>query len=93
MEPYLYPDDVFLVSNSTSFNDLSVGDVIVFKKPNDTSKSIIARIIDIQFDSQGRPIITTKGDANPSSIPGTDFPIKKDNYIGKVTSIIIHVQK
>jgi len=26
----------------------------------------------------------TKGDANPASIPGTDFPITENEYIGKV---------
>ncbi len=93
MEPYFYPDDMLLVSNSTSFNYLSMGDVIVFKKPADISVSIIARIIDIQIDSVGQRIITTKGDNNLSPIPGTDFPIKKDNYIGKVTSVITRVQK
>ena len=77
---------MLLVSNSTSFNDLSIGNVIVFEKPADISVSIIARIIDIQTDSIGQRI-TTKGDANPSSIPGTDSPIKKDNYIGKVISV------
>ncbi|MGG6460325.1 MAG: hypothetical protein ACM3JQ_02745 [Candidatus Eiseniibacteriota bacterium] len=50
-------------------------------------------MIDIQTDPVGRRIITTKGDNNPSPIPGTDFPIKKDNYIGKVTSVITRVQK
>ncbi|HEX9319773.1 MAG TPA: signal peptidase I [Nitrososphaeraceae archaeon] len=93
MEPYFYPDDMLLVSNSTAFNDVRIGDVIVFKKPADNSISIIARIIDIQTDSVGQRIITTKGDNNPSPILGTDFRIKKDNYIGKVISVITQVQK
>ena len=84
---------MLLVSNSTSFNDLSIGDVVVFKKPADISVSIIARIIDIQTDSVGQRIITTKGDNNPSPIPGTDVRVKKDNYIGKVISVITQVQK
>jgi signal peptidase I len=92
MEPYLYPNDLFLVSNSTSFNDLSVGDVIAFKKPSDISVVIVGRIIDVQSNPEGERTVTTKGDANPSPIPGTDSPIKKENYIGKVVSIITHVQ-
>ncbi|TAK19724.1 MAG: signal peptidase I, partial [Nitrosarchaeum sp.] len=32
--------------------------------------------------------IRTKGDANPASIPGTDFPITKEEYIGKVAYTI-----
>jgi signal peptidase len=33
-------------------------------------------------------IIRTKGDNNPGSIPGTDFPITKEDYIGKVVYVI-----
>ena len=32
--------------------------------------------------------IRTQGDANPGSIPGTDFPITEEEYIGKVAHII-----
>ena len=30
----------------------------------------------------------TQGDANPYSIPGIDFPIFMENYVGKVVYII-----
>ncbi|MGI0066414.1 MAG: signal peptidase I, partial [Nitrosotalea sp.] len=33
-------------------------------------------------------VIRTKGDANPGSIPGTDFPITKGDYIGKVVYVV-----
>ena len=32
--------------------------------------------------------ILTKGDANECSIPGVDIPITKENYVGKVISVI-----
>jgi len=32
--------------------------------------------------------LKTKGDANPSSIPGTDYPITEEEYIGKVAYVI-----
>ena len=35
--------------------------------------------------------IRTKGDANPASIPGTDFPITEEEYIGKVAYVIPQV--
>ena len=35
--------------------------------------------------------IRTKGDANPTSIPGTDFPITEEEYIGKVAYVIPQV--
>jgi signal peptidase I len=33
-------------------------------------------------------IIRTKGDANPSSIPGIDYPVREQDYIGKVVYVI-----
>ena len=33
-------------------------------------------------------MVRTRGDANPASIPGTDYPIKQDDYIGKVIYVI-----
>jgi signal peptidase len=40
------------------------------------------------FDSDGQRVIRTKGDANPSSIQGVDYPITEDNYVGKVVYAI-----
>jgi signal peptidase len=48
----------------------------------------VHRIIEILQGNDGDRIIRTKGDANPSSIPGTDFPITRDDYIGSVISVI-----
>jgi signal peptidase len=39
-------------------------------------------------DGDGERIVRTRGDANPASIPGTDYPIKQDDYIGKVIYVI-----
>jgi signal peptidase len=33
-------------------------------------------------------VVRTKGDANPASIPGTDYPIREDNYIGRVVYVM-----
>jgi signal peptidase len=38
--------------------------------------------------SSSNRIIRTKGDANPSSIPGIDYPIREQDYIGKVVYVI-----
>jgi signal peptidase I len=38
--------------------------------------------------SSSSRIIRTKGDANPSSIPGIDYPIREQDYIGKVVYVI-----
>jgi signal peptidase I len=91
MEPNFKLNDVVMSSNSTSFDNLSVGDVIVFRAPKATTddgkpKVIVHRISEIGTTS-GKQVVITKGDASPYSIPGIDFPIFIENYIGKVVSV------
>jgi len=66
----------------TPFEDIKVGDVIVFNRPSDHNRVIVHRVVSILDDDP--KTIRTKGDANPASIPGTDFPITEEEYIGKV---------
>jgi signal peptidase len=33
-------------------------------------------------------VIITKGDASPVSIPGVDFPVNNQNFIGRVKFVI-----
>ncbi|MDH5569723.1 MAG: hypothetical protein OEX98_08050 [Nitrosopumilus sp.] len=44
----------------------------MYERPSDHSRVIVHRESQLLMMS---PIIQTKGDANPASIPGTDFPI------------------
>lgn len=88
MEPVLKVNDVLIVRDGGSWGDLKVGDIIVFNRPDGEDRVIVHRIIDIDEDSDGDRTIRTKGDANPSSIPGTDFPIKEDDYIGRVVYVV-----
>jgi signal peptidase I len=91
--------------SSYSFYNLKVGDIIVFKAPEEEEDqddrrtrtiTIVHRVAEIiQTDdksnnnkSSSSRIIRTKGDANPSSIPGIDYPIREQDYIGKVVYII-----
>ena len=80
----------------SSFDCLKEGDVIVFHPNSTTSNSetgkiIVHRIEEIGFDSDGLRVLRTKGDANPQSIQGVDYPISKNNYIGKVVYVIPYV--
>ena len=81
MIPVLEVYDV-LVSGHEPFDELEVGDIIVFDRPSDHNRVIVHRVASI-LDEDPRTI-RTKGDANPASIPGTDFPITDEEYIGKV---------
>ncbi len=50
---------------------------------------IVHRVAEIVIDpSNGQKVIRTKGDANPGSIPGVDYPIFQPLYIGKVVYVI-----
>jgi signal peptidase len=81
-------------NNPYSFNNLKVGDIIIFKSPgtdnNGEHLTIVHRIAKIAIDKRdgGSRVIRTKGDANPSSIPFLDYPLREVNYIGKVVYVI-----
>ena len=83
MVPSLYPNDVALIIEDSSFEDVKINDIIVFNRPLD-DKVTFSRVVDTFSNVDGNNLIRTKGDAYASSIPGTDYPISKDKYIGKV---------
>jgi signal peptidase len=86
MIPNLNIFDVIVVQGHVSFDQLKVGDIIVFNRPDGHDKVIVHRVAEIL--NQNPLVIRTKGDANPGSIPGTDFPITKNDYIGKVVYVV-----
>jgi len=80
MEPTLQTGDLVLVVKASP-NDIHVGDIVVYKKPDGTF--IIHRVIEIKQIS-GQLYYVTQGDNNP--IP--DGPgIPYEDVIGKVVSI------
>jgi len=89
MIPVLQVYDVLIVQGHVSFEDIEVGDIIVFNRPSGHDRVIVHRVVSIIDDDP--KTIRTKGDANPASIPGTDFPITKEEYIGKVAYVIPQV--
>ena len=82
MIPVLEVYDVLIVQGHEPFEEIKVGDIIVFNRPSDHDRVIVHRVASILDDNP--KTIRTKGDANPASIPGTDFPITEKEYIGKV---------
>ncbi len=82
MIPVLEVYDVLIVQGHEPFDEIEVGDIIVFNRPVDHDRVIVHRVASI-VDDEPRTL-RTKGDANPASIPGTDFPITEEEYIGKV---------
>jgi len=86
MTPELQVFDVVVVESRTPFENIKEGDVITFLRPSGHDRTIVARVIAIIDDDPFT--LQTKGDANPASIPGTDFPITEEEYIGKVDKVI-----
>jgi len=86
MVPNLNVFDVIVVQGNVPFDHLKVGDIIVFNRPNGHDRVIVHRVAEIL--NENPLVIRTKGDANPGSIPGTDFPITKQDYIGKVEYVL-----
>lgn len=89
MIPVLQVYDVLIVQGHEPFEDIKVGDIIVFNRPSGHDRVIVHRVAAIIDDEP--KTIRTKGDTNPASIPGTDYPITKEEYIGKVAYTIPQV--
>ena len=97
MVPTLNPGDAAVISRDvidhSAFAQLKKGDIIIFEVSSGLSESendkrtVVHRIMEINNNSNGKRIISTKGDANPSSIQGIDYHITEDSYVGKVIYI------
>ncbi|QLH06665.1 signal peptidase I [Nitrosopumilus ureiphilus] len=86
MLPTLVQEDMVITSDE-SFFDLKVGDIIVFKSNyNNLDRTYVHRIVEIMDDDER--YVKTKGDYNPSSLEGLDYPIKESNYVGKVIIVL-----
>jgi len=87
MSPQLTIGDVVAVDKNVNFDDIRIDEIIVFKEPvpdEDEANAIISRVNEILTDPRDDIVFLTKGDANSGSIPGVDFPIYENNFIGIV---------
>ena len=89
MYPELAMDDIIVISGHVSFDDVKIGDVIVFDRPKNHDKVIVHRVVAVVDDDP--KTLRTKGDNNQNSIVGTDYPITTEEYHGKVIYVIPQV--
>ena len=89
MFPVLQEYDIIVIQGHDTFEEVQVGDIIVFDRPSDHNRVLVSRVQAI-LDEDPK-IIRTQGDANPSFIKGSDYPITEEEYIGKVEYIIPQV--
>ena len=89
MIPALEVYDIIVIQGHQPFEEVQVGDIIVFDRPSDHNRVIVHRVESIL--SEDPLTVRTQGDANPSFIRGTDYPITEEEYIGKVAYVIPQV--
>ena len=89
MYPELAMYDIIVISGHVSFDDVKIGDIIVFDRPKDHSKVIVHRVVAVVDDDP--KTLRTKGDNNQNSMVGTDYPITNEEYIGKVVHVVPQV--
>ena len=89
MYPELAMYDIIVISGHVLFEDVRIGDIIVFDRPKDHDKVIVHRVVAVVDDNP--KTLRTKGDNNQNSIVGTDYPITKEEYIGTVVHVIPQV--
>ena len=93
MIPVLQIYDVIVVEGNTPFEDVKKGDIIVFYSPKlyeqGKERVIVHRVSLLMGDDP--KIVRTRGDANPASIAGTDYPITEKEYLGKVEYVVPQV--
>lgn len=100
MEPVLFKNDIIIVQGDcfdflnilnkdcvkfdwySSFANIEIEEIIVFNRPSDHNRVIVHRVASII--NEDPKTIRTLGDNNSGSIPGTDFPITEEEYLGKV---------
>ena len=89
MYPELAMHDIIVISGHAPFEDVRIGDIIVFDRPKDHDKVIVHRVVAYVDDD---PLtLRTKGDNNQNSIVGTDYPITEEEYKGTVIHVIPQV--
>ncbi len=84
----------YVVEGNTPFEDIEKGDIIVFYSPKlyeQGKERVIVHRVSLDMSTDAQKIVRTKGDANPSSIAGTDYPITEKEYLGQVEYVIPQV--
>ena len=70
MEPGISPGDV-VVSVPRPASDVAVGDVISYHIPVEDHRVETHRVVEVSYADDGRPVVVTRGDANPNKDPWT----------------------
>ena len=83
MEPNLYAGDIVFVNSNVAFEDVQLGDVIIFQYED---MNVIHRVVD-EAMIDGERHLKTKGDANARD---DGYLTTESNYCGKA---LFHIDK
>jgi len=89
MIPVLQVYDIIVIQGHEPFEEVQVGDIIVFDRPSDHNRVIVHRVESIL--NEDPKTVRTQGDANPSWIRGTDYPITEEEYIGRLEHKVMQI--
>ena len=80
MEPTI-PTGGVVFTERVPVDDLAVGDIVMFQRPDEPDQQVVHRIIELE-PSQHGPMLRTKGDANATADPWQVRPVG-DNRLGR----------
>ena len=86
------PGDVILFNRPSEYAELHDPDLprdsqtALFDRPDRHGTVIVHRVIEVLEDNPR--VLMTQGDANPGPIPGTDYPVSGNEYLGKMVYAI-----
>ena len=83
MIPVLQVYDIIVIQGHEPFEEVQVGDIIVFDRPSDHNRVIVNRVTSII--NEDPKVVRTHVDHNPSS---SGFKVGEGDYIGKVEYLI-----
>ncbi len=81
--------DVEVIDSNIPIEKIKVGDVIVFYNPGTHQEVLAHRVVEIL--AKDPFTIKAKGDKSSESLVGLDYPITKQEYIGKIAFTIPQV--
>lgn len=81
MAPEIVRGDIVIVKEA-SIGEVSVGDVVLYIG---SEGPVVHRVVEKSTDSEGRPVLITKGDANEDIDP---YPVTDEMLVGRMVAVI-----
>ncbi len=87
MSPAMNYGDVAL-AYKVPFNDLHVGDIIIFKDPRGGPQTIVHRVVAIEMDASNSTYLVTKGDNGVTNPTNDPWKVTQKDYLSKAIVVV-----